>query len=98
MTDPYSDPEYLSAVHAQAEIEWLQQYFGTDGPTSETELQRAALLRVIDHEQDRADRLQGKLDEIEQFCGLSHWLPDDSQQIVVDVEPVLEIVRRSENG
>lgn len=98
MTDPYSDPAYLSAVHTQAEIEWLQQYFGTDGPTSETELQRAALLRVIDHEQDRADRLQGKLDEIEQFVETEAWMPITPPELVVDVEPVLEIVRRSENG
>ena len=97
MTDPYSDPAYLSAVHTQAEIEWLQQYFGTDGPTSETELQRAALLRVIDHEQDRADRLQGKLDEIESYAEdrMEGQLDSDGWTIS---NKMLHIVRRSENG
>ena len=97
MTDPYSDPAYLSAVHTQAEIEWLQQYFGTDGPTSETELQRAALLRVIDHEQDRADRLQGKLDEIESYAEdrMDGQLDSDGWTIS---NKMLHIVRRSENG
>ena len=97
MTDPYQDPAYLAAVNTQAEIEFLRDSFGVDGPSTENELQRAALLRVVDHEQDRADRLQGKLDEIESYAEdrMEGQLDSDGWTIS---NKMLHIVRRSENG